>query len=412
MVSLNLDPSISGGQFQSTDDVSGTGGQDSALMKELAKVLGPELAKALEKDLAELGDGGDGSSGGTGGTGGAGGTGGSGGDGMNAQSASGALAGYMGTNGNQSLDMNDLYKLAEGQSAGGNGQTPSPAVQQAAKFMLQNPDTFKQIETNDVAGADGKSGIQNFQNAAQGNIALDDASGAGGDDGSTGSTGGTSGTGDASGLGDDGSSMNAQSASGALAGYMGTNGNKALDMNDLYKLAQGQSAGGNGQKPSAEVQQAAKFMLQNPDTFKQIETNDVAGADGKSGIENFENAAQGNIATGDSGSTGGTNNAGGTSGTDDASGANAMGTNEAAGALAGYMGTNGNKALNVEDLYKLSQGEAAGGNGQKPSAEVQQAAKTMLANPDTFNKIETHDVAGADGNSGIQNFQNAAQGLV
>jgi hypothetical protein len=93
--------------------------------------------------------------------------------------------------------------------------------------------------------------------------------------------------------------MNEQSASGALAGYMGTNGNSSLDVNDLYKLSQGQALGSQvpfasgGQKPSPEVQQAAQYMLANPSVYNKIETNDVAGADGVSGIGNFQKAAQG-----------------------------------------------------------------------------------------------------------------------
>lgn len=143
-----------------------------------------ELIEMLSKALAQLQQGGasGGSTGGapsgvgaTGGAGGAGGatgatgTGGAGGAAaMTPQSASGALAGYMGTNGNDSLDMNDLYKLSQGQAVGGNGQSPSPQVQQAAQYMLANPSVYNKIETNDVAGADGKSGIGNFEKAAQG----------------------------------------------------------------------------------------------------------------------------------------------------------------------------------------------------------------------------------------------------
>jgi hypothetical protein len=97
-------------------------------------------------------------------------TGSTGSNAMDGQSASGALAAYMGTNGDQSLNMNDLYKLSQGEAAGGSGQTPSPEVQQAAQYMLANPGVYNKIETNDVAGADGISGATNFQNAAEGNI--------------------------------------------------------------------------------------------------------------------------------------------------------------------------------------------------------------------------------------------------
>jgi hypothetical protein len=395
--------------------------------------------------------------GGAGGAAGAMGAGGSpAGAGMNPQSASGALAGYMGTNSNDAVDMNDLYKLAQGQAAGGNGQTPSPQVQQAAQYMLSNPSVYNQIETHDVGGADGKSSATNFQNAAQGNFpitapassgmpATAAASGmpaAGAMPASTGApaaplaSSGSSGgampasTGAATGAASSGA-MNPQSASGALGGYMGTNGNDALNVNDLYNLSLGQAAGGNGQQPSAQVQQAAQYMLSNPGVFNQIETHDVSGADGKSGAANFDNAAQGDFAI-NAPATGGAAAIPATStgamppatmgATPAAASGNGMNSQTAAGALAGYMGTNGNNTLDVNDLYKLSQGQGIGqasglqligeGNGQQPSPEVQQAAQYMLANPGEFKQIETHDVAGTDGLSGVSNFQNAAQGLV
>jgi len=243
---------------------------------------------------------------------------------MDPQTASGALAGYMGTNGNQSLNMNDLYQLSQGQPAGGKGQPPSPEVQQAAQYMMANPGVYKQIETNDVAGADGKSGQTNFQNAAQGLVPglAQNTPQSGGMQGmpQTGSTpapqtagmpttpqtASTQGTPQSltstpatstpatgSGSGTGAPSMDPQSASGALAGYMGTNGNQSLDMNAMYQLSQGQPAGGKGQPPSPEVQQAAQYMMANPGVYNKIETNDVAGADGKSGQANFQNASQG-----------------------------------------------------------------------------------------------------------------------
>ncbi|MDH6146190.1 MULTISPECIES: hypothetical protein [Paraburkholderia] len=281
---------------------NGSNSGATEVMEEIIAMLSHALAQ-----LQQGGQGGGTSSGGTPTTGTTGTTGGTGGTGgattMNPQSASGALAGYMGTNGNDSLNMNDLYKLAQGQAAGGNGQTPSPAVQQAAQYMMSNPGVFNQIETHDVAGADGKSGIANFQNAAQGDFPIS-APGSTSTTGSSGtspslptattpSTSTTPATTPTSTGASTQPAMNEQTAAGALAGYMGTNGNGSLDVNDLYKLSQGQAIGGNGQKPSTQVQQAAQYMLANPSVFNKIETNDVAGADGKSGIGNFQNAAQG-----------------------------------------------------------------------------------------------------------------------
>lgn len=82
-----------------------------------------------------------------------------------AQNASGTLASYMNQNGIKSLDPNQLYQLANNPPAG----TP-PDVSAAASYMLQNPDVYKQIETHDVSGADGVSGVGNFQWAAQGGL--------------------------------------------------------------------------------------------------------------------------------------------------------------------------------------------------------------------------------------------------
>ncbi|WP_411378216.1 hypothetical protein [Burkholderia thailandensis] len=90
---------------------------------------------------------------------------------MTAQSAAGALASYMSQNDVSTVDPDKLYQLATNPPSG----TPKD-VSLAAKFMLDNPDTFKQIETHDAPGADGISGVANFQWAAQGGL---DASAAG-----------------------------------------------------------------------------------------------------------------------------------------------------------------------------------------------------------------------------------------
>jgi hypothetical protein len=83
--------------------------------------------------------------------------------GMTAQSASGALAGYMHEKGMGAMNMNDIYKLANDKSA-------PPQVREAAKFMMAHPEQFAKIETNDVKGRDGISGVQNFDAAAQGKV--------------------------------------------------------------------------------------------------------------------------------------------------------------------------------------------------------------------------------------------------
>jgi hypothetical protein len=173
--------------------------------------------------------------------------------GPEASSAAGTLASYMKQNGIENVDLKDLSNLAENKS----GDVPE-GVQKAAKYMLENPDQYEQIETHDQSGLDGKSGVSNFEWAAQG--------------------------------GSNGGQMDAQSASGTLASYMDQNGIQKLDMNDLYKLSENKS----GDEPEG-VQNAAEYMLENPDQYKQIETHDVAGADGISGIGNFQWAAQGGL---------------------------------------------------------------------------------------------------------------------
>ncbi len=209
--------------------------------------------------------------------------------GTTAQSASGALASYMHENGINSLNPNQLYQMAYNPKAG----TP-PEVSDAAKFMLQNPDTFNQIETHDVAGSDGIAGVNDFDWAAQGGLSsasngdqaasLDDTTDFGSANDPIGDTGG-GGESDST-----GTPMDAQSASGAIAACMHEQGTWTVDPNKLYQMAYKPSPG-----TTAQDSAAAKFMLANPDTFNQIETHDVAGADGIAGVNDFDWAAQGGL---------------------------------------------------------------------------------------------------------------------
>ncbi|SDI40391.1 hypothetical protein [Paraburkholderia phenazinium] len=182
---------------------------------------------------------------------------------MTAQSASGALAGYMQQNNIGSLDPNQLYQMAYNPAPG----TPSD-VSEAAQYMLQNPDTFNQIETHDVPGADGIAGANDFDWAAQGGL----------------------GNVPATPVAVAASQTDAQSASGALAGYMHDNGINTLDPNQLYQIAYNPQA-----NTPPGVSAAAAYMLQNSDTFNQIETHDVAGADGIAGANDFDWAAEGGL---------------------------------------------------------------------------------------------------------------------
>jgi hypothetical protein len=158
------------------------------------------------------GMGGASAAGGAGGAGSAGGAGGAGGAApMTVQNAAGVLASYMGQNGIDAEDPNAMYQLA----TNANGSTP-PTVQQAAQTMLANPSAYQQIETHDVAGTDGKSGVGNFQWAAQGGLgtAGNTAGGAAG----AGGAGGMSAAGGAGGMGGAGGAGGA-GAAGGVSGF-------------------------------------------------------------------------------------------------------------------------------------------------------------------------------------------------
>lgn len=183
-----------------------------------------------------------------------------------AKVASGALAAYMHANGKNAVNVNDMYLISKNAS----GKVPAD-VQKAATFMLEHAEVYKTIETNDVSGADGISGVNNFDKMAQGLIAVKDAAGS------------------KTGAGDADLAKSAKKASGTLAAYLGKNGG-SVDPSLLYALVNN-----NTYKVPKEVQNAAAFMLDHSDVFKALETNDVAGVDGISGVGNLRNAAQGLI---------------------------------------------------------------------------------------------------------------------
>ncbi|AIO69766.1 hypothetical protein DM82_4958 [Burkholderia oklahomensis] len=197
---------------------------------------------------------------------------------MTAQSAAGALGSYMSQNGLGTVDPDKLYQLAMNPSSG----TPDD-VSKAAKFMLDHPAIYQKLETHDVAGADGISGVGNFQWAAQGGL----------DSASTAPTADASAT-DGTHLGveteGEAPRMTAQSAAGALGSYMSQNGLSTVDPDKLYQLAMNPPSGTPG-----DVSKAAKFMLDHPDVYQKLETHDVAGADGISGVGNFQWAAEGGL---------------------------------------------------------------------------------------------------------------------
>ncbi|WP_449306296.1 phage tail tip lysozyme [Paraburkholderia humisilvae] len=275
---------------------------------------------------------------------------------LKTQAAAGDLASYMTQDNIGTLDPNQLYALANNPPSG----TP-PGVSAAAAYMLKNSSAYEQIETHDSSGADGLSGVGNFQWASEGGLSsaspfqMGSGSGFGGMSpfggmpsmggitafggmpsmggmtsfggmpsmggmtsfGGMSSMGGMSSLGDMSSFGDMSSlfgsdPLEAQAAAGALASYMSQNNIGALDPNALYQLA-------NNPPPNMPpgVSEAANYMLENPDIYEQIETHDVAGADGISGIGNFQWAAEGGLMAGPAVSGSGGLPADGGSGTDD-----------------------------------------------------------------------------------------------
>ncbi|CAM3552509.1 hypothetical protein [Paracidovorax anthurii] len=337
---------------------------------------------------------------------------------MTEQAASGALAAFMRQSPGSRIDPNTLYKLAMRPNS-----DTSPTVSAAAKFMLQNPEAYRRIETNDVAGADGISGVENFEAAAQGILrGL-----------STARIGSTATPPRLPDLGrvapvapraqqsaDGSQSLDAQSAARILADHMlGRKGFARLipmTPERLYRLAE-------GGKASPELAAAAKFMLQNPDVYRAIETHDVPGADGKSGVGNLLAAARGQIPGVGGNVTSATRNVlqlllqllqqlRGAS--QQQPQAQPLDGQSAARILADHMVAEAGGARNffgkrllpkiqpmtVDRLYQLSQ-------GQGPVAE---AARFMLKNPDIYRAIETRDVPGADGKSGLGNLLAAARG--
>jgi len=209
---------------------------------------------------------------------------------------------------------------------------------------------------------------------------------------------GLGGTGDVGQIGGEtgesaGSAMTAQGAAGALAAYMDQNGIQSLTPNQLYQTAYAPKAG-----TPADVSRAAEYMLEHPDVFNRIETHDVAGADGIAGQSDFDWAAQGGL---DDRGTGLEAQQPLGAGTASAP----LSAQEAAGTLAASMHQHGTGPLDPDTLYQLAYRPSAG----TPS-DVSEAAKYMLSHPDTYNRVETHDVAGSDGISGIENLQWAAQG--
>ncbi|MEB2847446.1 hypothetical protein GAO09_24975 [Rhizobiales bacterium RZME27] len=84
--------------------------------------------------------------------------------------------------------------------------------------------------------------------------------------------------------------LNAAKSSQVLVEYLKESGKSAINEQELAALAN--NTNGN---VSSEVSAAASYMVRHEDVFTAIETHDVAGEDGLSGVWNLEWAAAGGL---------------------------------------------------------------------------------------------------------------------
>ena len=99
--------------------------------------------------------------------------------------------------------------------------------------------------------------------------------------------------------------MDKHSACDTIARFMEDSGKGTLDTAEMKDLASGKQPDGSGEVPS-DVKKAAAWLMGGPKgdsgesaRWEKVETRDVAGADGLSGLGNFKNiAAEGKPAAG------------------------------------------------------------------------------------------------------------------
>lgn len=85
--------------------------------------------------------------------------------------------------------------------------------------------------------------------------------------------------------------LNTAKSSQILVDYLKEKGKSAINADELSELANNQT----GDVPS-DVSAAAAYMVRHTDVYTAVETHDVPGADGLSGVWNFEWAAGGGLA--------------------------------------------------------------------------------------------------------------------
>ena len=159
--------------------------------------------------------------------------------------ASDTLGSYFRGSNKNDVALDDIKKL----SADTTGTVP-PEVKKAAQFMLDHPGVWKKIETHDVKNADNVAAVSNF--AAYSKESKD---------------------------------VLAASAksSDALAGYFRGINKDSVSLDDIKKLAAGDS-----KTVPEDVKKAAQFMVDHKGLWKHIETTDVKGRDDISSVANFE----------------------------------------------------------------------------------------------------------------------------
>jgi|GEM_PF-6647238 len=202
------------------------------------------------------------------------------------ESASRQLESYFEGKGQSTFTLSDLKDLADNKS----GNVPKD-IQQAAAFMSSsdNAPIWNAIEQHDVPNQkDNLSNLSNLDWAAHGGLEGSSAQLQAEqneqsslqkelqqlqtEQGNVGTSQGQS----------------IQSSSQTLLSYLQGKGQTIINSGDLKDLADNKS----GSVPK-DVQQAAQYYENHPGVWSAVETHDVSGADGKSGLGNLEFAANG-----------------------------------------------------------------------------------------------------------------------
>ncbi|KVU40922.1 hypothetical protein WK68_12940 [Burkholderia ubonensis] len=299
----------------------------------------------------------------------------------NASTESRVIAAYMREKELSSLSYSELVKLSTDKD------TP-PRVRQAAKYMLDHPDEFKQIDARDGTTPDSLASVEDFEWAASGglgstgkqmntdNVSAQPANGPQRDDGVNVQK--TPNVGNVSPQPANGpqqvNSMTGPKAAGIVAEHMRKNNMDTLDWNGVNRLA----VNADGNTPP-EVQRAAKWMLEH-----RQETTKMSALDPNSPEDNITVIALNKAAQGED-PAGGPSNA-----------------STESRVIAAYMREKELPSLSYSDLVKLSTDKDA-------PPRVRQAAKYMLDHSDEFRQIDARDGTTPDGLVSVDDFEYTSQ---